>query len=92
VQGATFVALTATDAWLTASELVSLLEQAGYLWPTEARDDPAQRLTHVLRQVHTLRDVQGRLVFASLEILGPDGRPVRVYKQEHLIGGPEPTS
>jgi hypothetical protein len=87
VQGATFVALMATDAWFTASELVGILEQAGYPWPTEARDDPAQRLIHVLRQVHTLRDAQGRLVFASLEILGPDGKPVRVYKQEQLISG-----
>jgi hypothetical protein len=91
VQGATFVALTATDAWLTASQVVGLLEQAGYSWPAGVRDDPVQRLSHVLRQLHSLRDRQGRLAFASLEILGPDGKPVLVYKQQRLFGGSGPS-
>jgi hypothetical protein len=87
LQAASFLALTAIDTWLTAAELVGVLEKGGYSWPTEAPDDPAQRLAHVLRQVHTLRDAHGKLLFASLEIRGPDGKPVRVYKQEQLIGG-----
>ena len=83
----TFLVLTTTDAWLTAPELMSLLEQHSYSWPDAVGSDPAQRLAYVLGQLHTLRDAHGQLAFASLEILGPDGRPVRVYKQARLMRG-----
>ena len=81
----TFLTLTATDDWLTAEELVKRLEAGGF-WSTYfPRVSAEQRMAYTIHCLNTLVDQNDKPLFASLEILGRNGKIQRVYKQERLL-------
>ena len=82
---ALFIALTASDAWLTAEEIVTLLDQGGYWSDQYLQASPDERLSHVVSQLETLSDAAGRPLFEHITSLGPDNQPVVLYKQARLI-------
>jgi hypothetical protein len=85
MNAARFLVLTASDAWLTAVEILMLLDQGGYWSGAYVQATPDVRLTHVIRRLETLSDAASRPLFDSMVSLGPDGQTVRVYKQARLI-------
>jgi hypothetical protein len=87
-----FIALTASEQWLTAEELVTRLDARGY-WSTYYPGLPIkERVAYTIRQLETLLGPDGKLLFASLEIRAPSDAIQRVYKQNHLIPHREPRS
>jgi hypothetical protein len=76
-----FLALTASDQWLTAPQIVERLTE-GHYW--ESKHPPIreqQRLGYVIAQLESLKDPRGNLLFASVEILDASRKPTLVYKQ-----------
>jgi hypothetical protein len=83
---ARFLALTASDEWLTARQLLERLT-AGHYWESKAPAVPVhQRFEYVIGQLESVSDSQGNLLFASVELLDARGVPVRVYKQVRYFG------
>jgi hypothetical protein len=81
-----FLALTASDEWLTAPQILERLTTGSY-WESEQSLIPVQhRLEYVIRQLESLKNLQGKLLFASVETLNPSGKPVHVYKQIEQFG------
>ena len=86
MDSARFVALTASDAWLTPSEISTLLDEGGY-WPVTYSHIPSsERLAHVVSQLENLKDAAGRPLFEQITSLGPEGQTVVRYKQARLLG------
>lgn len=79
-----FIELTATDAWLTAEQIVTGLKEAGYWERNTVPWRASERLAHVTEQLEQLVDEQGRRLFVSLAIV-VNGETVPVYKQERRI-------
>jgi hypothetical protein len=85
MNAAQFVALTASDAWLTASEICALLDAGGY-WPIPYQHLPSrERLAHVALQLGNLKDDTGKPLFEQIPSLGSDGQTIMRYKQARLI-------
>ena len=83
-----FLSFTATDAWLTASEINALLQQRGYWSVAQTHLPRNQRLSYVIRQLETLTDAASSPLFERVTSLGPAGQPVVRYKQSRLIRPP----
>jgi hypothetical protein len=82
---AQFVALTASDAWLTPHEISALLDEGGY-WSGPYQHLPSgERLAHIVSQVRSLKNAAGKPLFEQITSLGPDGQTVVRYKQARLI-------
>jgi hypothetical protein len=87
-----FVALTASEQWFTAEELVTRLDAGGY-WSTHHPSLPVkERVAHTIRQLEAWVDRDGKPLFASLEIRDSSDAIQRVYKQNRLIPQREPRS
>jgi len=80
-----FLAITASDAWLTVEQILQVLETAGYWRWGDRYVSPEARLRWVHTRLVTLRGASGAPLFARVEIQGADGQSVSVYKQEWLF-------
>jgi hypothetical protein len=78
-----FLQATAQEAWLSVPELVAVLTRAGY-WTGRGYPGGRQRAAHVRSQLTKLRDAEGQLLFASVDIR-TDGGITPVYKQARLL-------
>jgi hypothetical protein len=78
-----FLAATVSDEWLSIPELVECLSRADY-WQPEYVITAAARETHVHRQLATLRDEAGELLFASLDVYS-NNTLTMVYKQARQL-------
>jgi hypothetical protein len=79
------LALTASDAWLTAEQITQLLETADYWRWGDTYVPPDARVHWVRTWLTTQRGPNGALLFASVDMRADDGRVVSVYKQERLF-------
>jgi hypothetical protein len=81
-----FLALRASDRWLTVSEIMELLN-AGDYWASgqSAPEAPERRLDYVRHLVHNLSRPNGEIYFANLAMWASDGSTVLVYKQQCWI-------
>jgi hypothetical protein len=81
-----FLELTASDTWLTVSEIMELLN-AGDYWASgqSTSEAPEGRLDYVRRLVHNLSRPTGEIYFANLAMRASDGSTVLVYKQQRWI-------
>jgi hypothetical protein len=81
---ARFLELTATDAWLSAEQIVDCLNCGDYWAADGSPPKLSDRLAHVRQRLAELVDEQGRPLFASVPIL-VNHQTVLVYKQERRI-------
>jgi len=79
------LALTASDAWLTAEQIAHTLETAGYWRWGDTYVPPDPRVRWVHHWLATQRGPSGALLFARVDMQADDGRVVAVYKQEQLV-------
>jgi len=79
------LALTASDAWLTAEQITQILETAGYWRWGDTDVPPEARVRWVHHWLSTQRGPNGVPLFASVDMRAEDGRVVPVYKQARLF-------
>jgi hypothetical protein len=79
------LALTASDAWLTAEQLAQVLATAGYWRWGDTYMLPEARMRWVHDWLATQRGPNGAPLFARVDMRTEDNRIVSVYKQERLL-------
>lgn len=78
--------LAAKPDWKGIDEVVEACEKASF-FDSRFRQEAEGRAkkVHIRRLIATLKDEEGFPLYASITVLGKNGEPQRVYKQEMLF-------